>query len=320
MARPPAMNMVILGKLKSIADANGNKTSFEYDNRGLLSSESDALDNTIHYTYDGNYNLLSEKNANGDITAYTYDAFNRVKSRACQENTDIFTYDNVGNMLTASNDDISISYTYGSRNRLLSKTIDNWGKAISYTYDNVGNRTSMTDPEGNITNYSYNLNNRLTSLTNQLGATTFSMDIMGRLIQQNNPNGTYSTYTYDDAGQWIGVSHFDAMANAISGYTYTYDNHGNRLTTTDDNAMVRQHFYDDLNRLDSVIYGNGDTGAYGFDDVGNRVLFRENGLPTSYSYNEGNQIENAGAISYFFDKNGNMEGKTEGGRYHLLSV
>ena len=83
-------------------------------------------------------------------------------------NTDHFAYDAAGNITNMYNNDISISYSYDALNRLIQKTIDNWNKTISYTYDKAGNRTSMTDPDGGNTHYTYDANNRLTSIQNPL--------------------------------------------------------------------------------------------------------------------------------------------------------
>ncbi|MEK7257625.1 MAG: RHS repeat-associated core domain-containing protein, partial [Bacteroidota bacterium] len=301
------------GNLASITDANGNTTSYEYDTRGLLITETDELGNAFSYTYDGNYNVLSKTDANGDVTTYTYDALDRILSRTYLENTDLFTYDQMGNLVNASNDDISISYTYDGRNRLLSKTVGTWGKTVNYAYNNAGNRISMTDPSGSITTYIYDGNNRLTSLTNNLGTTTFTLDAAGRVIQQNNPNGTYSTYNYNDAGQWTGASHFNAANAMLSSYVYTYDDHGNRLNMTDHNGVVRQHFYDEFSRLDSVNYGNGNTETFDFDDAGNRIMRRENGVPETYTYNVANHLQSVSSFNYIFDDNGNMTGKIESG-------
>ena len=56
---------------------------------------------------------------------------------------------------------------------------------------------------------------------------------------------------------------------------YGYDNIGNRLTNqvSDHNGVIRteQYSYDELSRLTSVNYGDGQTQTYSFDPMGNRL-------------------------------------------------
>ena len=59
----------------------------------------------------------------------------------------------------------------------------------------------MTDSDPGVASYQYDSTNRLTSLTTPFDETTdFTYDALGRLTRQDNENGTYSTWTFDDAG------------------------------------------------------------------------------------------------------------------------
>ena len=72
--------------------------------------------------------------------------------------------------------------------------------------------------------------------------------------------------TKNAQGQWI--------PSPLSGNQYAYDRVGQRVTNAiaDNNgARTEQYGYDELNRLKTVDYGDGQTQSYAFDAMGNRL-------------------------------------------------
>ena len=301
------------GQLKSIVDGNGNAMHYTHDVRGLLTEERDGQGNTTTYTYDGNENILSQTNPDGISINYTYDPLDRMTSRSYPENTDVFSYDQMGNLINTGNDNINVSYAYDERNRLIQKSINSWGKTISYDHNPAGNRTLMVDPDGGQTTYTYDANNRLSTMTNALGTTTMTYDSVGRLTRQDNANGTYSTYFTNNAHRLEQINHYNSSNALISSYDYAFDNQGNRLSRMDHNSVTDTYFYDGGNRLDSVSYGNGNTASFTYDAAGNRSTCTENGMTQSYAYDASNHLVSAGNTNYAFDLKGNLIEKSENG-------
>ncbi|MEO0582462.1 MAG: RHS repeat-associated core domain-containing protein [Bacteroidota bacterium] len=300
-----------VGNLTQMTDANGHISTFSYNGDNLLVEESDPEGNTVQYTYDSNRNLIQKIDPNGQVTTYTYDALNRLTGRSYPGNSETFVYDAEGNLTSATNNDVTMLFTYDALNRLTSKTLSNWGKSISYTYDDADNRTSMTDPDGGVTQYQYDGNNRLTQLTDPSGNTTaFTYDAAGRMTQQTNGNGTYVQYYYDDADRVDSIVHREASGNVLLRYSYTYDARGNRLSMTDLNG-THSYSYDGSYRLDSVRYPNGDTEYFMYDGTGNRTQLVENGIGTQYTYDAADRLEAAGSASFTFDNNGNMTSRDD---------
>jgi RHS repeat-associated protein len=98
---------------------------------------------------------------------------------------------------------------------------------------------------------------------------------------------------------------------------YTYDNAGQRLTnqitSSDGTNRTETYTYDEINRLKSVNYGDGQTQSYTFDAMGNRTQKTDSISGTeSYGYNNANMLLSRGASSYTNDLNGNT--LTGGGR------
>ena len=69
----------------------------------------------------------------------------------------------------------------------------------------------MVDQDGFTTNYSYDTLGRLKSLTDGTGANiiTYTYDNVGRLNREDNGNGTYTTYSYDLAGQLLSLVNYE---------------------------------------------------------------------------------------------------------------
>lgn len=61
-----------------------------------------------------------------------------------------------------------------------------------------------------------------------------------------------------------------------------------------------------LYRLSAVTYPNGDTQSYTYDPMGNRLTKVHNGTPTSYTYDDADQMTAAGGVTYGYDNNGNQ--------------
>lgn len=300
--------------LIGITNANGNTTSFNYNNLNLVATEIDPMGFRTTYEYDPNGNLISKLDANGVTTSYSYDALNRLISRTYPEGSDHYEYDANGNLTRCYNNHIDYRFTHDNLNRLLSKTVQPWGKTISYTYDAVGNRTSMTDPDGGITIYQYDDNQRLTSLSNPFGqTTTFVYDNAGRMTRQNNANGTYAVYVYDMSDNLERLTHYKSNGDTLAFLVYTYDSVGYR-TSMHDLQGLHTYRYDEVGRLVHVTYGNGDTGDYTYDGSGNRTSLIKNGRDTTlYGYDAEDKILFAGGTTFEFNRNGNMVEKVDGG-------
>jgi len=294
--------------LVAITDANGHTTRFGYDARNLLVEETDPLGNKTTYTHDGNGNVLTKTDPNGQTTNYAYDALNRLIRKSYLGNTDNYTYDANGNLTHCSNKNVSIRLTYDGLNRLKGKTIENWGKSVQYAYDKNGNRTSMTDPDGGVTTYEYDANDRLTRITSPSGQARFLYDTGGRITELQHHNGSRIRYTYDAANRLVTLLNRRDDNSVIADFSYTYDANGNRLTENLQPAGIFSDYgYDGDNRLVSVNSpAAGLNDIFSFDSTGNRASLVRNGAATTYTYDAGDRLQQAGAAVFQYDPNGNQ--------------
>ena len=171
--------------------------------------------------------------------------------------------------------------------------------SVSYTYDNNGNLTKVTDTNGGVTNYTY--------------------DALNQVKTKNLPNGAESTYTYYKNG-WLTQREETSIGASKQSYTYEYDKNGNRTKETkvsSGTTETTRYTYDVLNQLTSVVDKKG-TRNYAFDEFNNRTIKEEIGKETTqYTYNNLNQlvetVQGATVTTYDYDKRGNIAEVEENG-------
>jgi YD repeat-containing protein len=154
----------------------------------------------------------------------------------------------------------------------------------------------MNTPDSRTLTYTYDFNNLLTQIaTTDLGNFAFAYDANNRRTTRTLPNGTVSTYSYDDASRLTGIQ-TTKNATTIDSSTYTMDYVGNRLTKTQNSAIV-DYTYDNIYRLTNA----SPTGTtqqqenYTYDQVGNRQTSGNQQVPQNaatkqYTYDDENRL------------------------------
>jgi len=161
------------------------------------------------------------------------------------------------------------------------------------TYDGMGNRLSVTDPNGKQTSYAYDDVDRLEIETDPLSHVTgFGYDRNDNRISATDAEGVVTSFEYDALGRLTAV-----VENYRPGFTpnheinvrteYAYDAAGNRRTIRDGNTHTTTFTYDDLRRLTGESDALGHAWAYGYDEAGNRVsILDADGFTTVFGYDD----------------------------------
>jgi RHS repeat-associated protein len=292
----------------SLTDRDGHTTTYQYDVQNRLSRTTDALGDTTSTTYDGVGNRLTTTDANGHTTTYTYDALNR-PARMTDAAGDVTQYQYDGGTLptcpsptcgaTPGSNKVTLDidpdsnytyYVYDALDRRIDmvRKVGSDADAITpsdavtaYTYDAVGNRLTLTEPDGNTTTYRYDANNRRIQETNAAGdVTSTTYDGVGNVIATTAPNSDVATNTYDNVNRLTQVSD---SAGLVS--TYTYDAQGNRLSRGDGNGNTTAYTYDAVNRLITATDPLGRVTTAQYDSVGNETgVTDRDGNTTTYTY------------------------------------
>ncbi|MBI5047654.1 MAG: hypothetical protein HZB54_01700, partial [Deltaproteobacteria bacterium] len=263
-------------RLTNITDSNARTTTYQYDAVGNKISMTMPDATIINYTYDQN-NRLTRINANtlsfaftydnlqrrttllypNDITAnYTYDALSRLTNLIYKTSNNstidsfAYTYDSIGNKLTAIDIVGNHQYQYDPTYQLLSADHTNIPDE-NYTYDPTGNRlTTTVDTANRLTEdanhtYTYDNNGNLIRKTHKTTGiiTQYTYDYENRLININLPLGITAEYKYDPFGRRIEKKITDASGTKT--YTYTYDNEDIILETltTNNQQMTTKYIH-----------------------------------------------------------------------------
>jgi RHS repeat-associated protein len=203
------------------------------------------------------------------------------------------------------------------------------------------NRYASVDVSVPVVNsaHTYDAASRLTRMLHQQGANVISnqawvYDAVARITQFASTDGT-SAYTYDNTDQVTAVDHsyqtdeaylYDANGNrrntgyatttnnrlqSAAGYTYTYDNEGNRLKRTK-TTEVTDYTWDYRNRLTKVETKSGTTvtksASYIYDVFDRRIgrSMYPDGLPTIPPVAERRFVYDRDHILLSFDNNNNL--------------
>jgi YD repeat-containing protein len=321
-----------LGRMQA-ATRGGSTTEITYDYAGRKISMNDPDMGVWTYSYDALGNLKIQTDARNCVLNMNYDQLNRLtgksSSGSCgsQLNT-TYTYDQGTNgvghrtsMTDASGS--TTAWTYDARGRVIQETKNIPGFTpflTSWTYNLANMPITMTYPDGEVLNYTYNSQMLLNSMSGiNSYITSSNYDDVGRMTNRQLGNGltqTYSYYQWDEAAlvdnQSIaqGGRLKSTSVGTIQSLGYIYDAAGNIRTITDAIDGETQSFsYDSLNRLVSATATNGSapySETYGYNNLTGNL---ENKGGVSLEYNDPlhrHAATNAGGNTYSYDSNGNM--------------
>ena len=245
--------------------------------------------------FDGDGNVVQRMDANGSSTYSSYDPLGRqvtndrplslVGATPAITATTILSYN--ATELTSARDPQgnTTQYQYDAAGRL-TRRADAAGEVQQYGYDNQDNATGITLGDGttatSIVARTFNAANQLATqiLSGQNLATplttTYSYDLRGNLVRQQQPAGNVTFWGYDLADQLV-ADELDPNSPNLPSHahqeTFGYDAAGLRVAATDFGGKLTQASYDGDGRQIGQVDGSGGpapiTSAASFDPSGN---------------------------------------------------
>lgn len=310
------------GRISQLTDSIGNTTTFTYDGNGNMASVTDPLGRIWTFTYDPNHLLLSMTDPRSGSTTNSFDSSNRVVKQvdpAGRTTTWSYSGDPTSSAgaTTTITDPRGVQTSYAYSNLELTSVTRGVGTSAAatttYAYDPATlGRTSISNPNGNVTHNTYDGRGDLTSTTDPSGSVThYTYDEQGDLLTTTDPLGTTTTYIYDPAGNLLSKStplsgggtatwSYTHGSGATAGETlsstnpagktttYGYDSAGNQTSIQDPLGKQTSSTYDRGGRLLTSITPNGNKTTYAYDASGELTRITDPlGKATNYTYDRG---------------------------------
>ena len=316
-------------------------TSMTYDVAGRVSASTDPKSQSSSFTFNGVGQPLVATLPD-ETVSYGYGTNGRTESVTDGRGATYLAYESGNDRVSSVTDPVTgaISYTYGLSGQRLTMSLPG-GDTWHYSYSGGGPGTPQQMAPKDDPNSVTPMLRKITD--DQSRVVNYYMDQFGRLSevrgdQSYDGGGSLvgyldTTYQYDAAsGTTLGHGWLAEVSNSwhyydmtgwhstvLSQNDYSHDPAGNRSENDVSNSggLVRSELYgyNELNRLTSVNYGDGETQTYSFDPMGNRLSKSDTTTSTvteSYSYNNANMLLTRGSNSYTNDADGNT--LTGGGR------
>jgi RHS repeat-associated protein len=279
-------------RIVATVQADGSRTTVEYDGNGKPLKSCDALnrctlqqynargelaktsypDGTFESSiYDENGNAVAHTDRGGRTTKMVYDVANRLVETIAPDATP-----------GTDSDNPRTRSEYDAAGRMTA-SINERGARTEYGYDAAGRRTSVKDALGHITTTAYDAAGQRTSVTDALGRTTrFVYDLAGRLTQTVYPDDTAfdddnprTSSEYDEVGRKI--AEVDELGRRKS---YTYDALGRMVAVTlpnpangqlDAGALITRFVYDEAGNKTQQIDALGRITRWEYDVMGRQT-------------------------------------------------
>jgi RHS repeat-associated protein len=252
------------GRVTSQKGADGLITSFEYNHRGWMTTArvqgaGGGSDRTTHTEYWPTGLTKRVTQPDGSFVSYRYDAAHRLIEVIDNVGNSIeYVLDNAGNRVAENTHDAAGVLTrtqsriFNQRGELATQA-DASANPIDFAYDGNGNKVSVTDALGRVTDYAYDALNRVARSRQDVGGigaqSQFKYDPLDNLTEVIDPKGLKTTYARNGFGDVLTQVSPDTGTT-----TFTYDSAGNVLTRTDARGVTANYSYDALGRATAVTF------------------------------------------------------------------
>ncbi|WP_233902915.1 putative Ig domain-containing protein [Stieleria maiorica] len=303
------------------------------------------------FAYDGEGNQIEMIDRNGRRREFDYDHSGRLtEERWYNEaehstdplalvNTLAFTYDALGNMLTAQDVNSHYVHTYDALNRLTSVdnnpegTLDLPRVILTYQYDAQGNVIETQDDAGVTVASEYDERNRLAirrwydadvPTSEDPDVDPVRVDFLYTAAGRESDVFRYSDLdsdpanlvgrterTYDTTGKSNLLTHLNATDELLAGYDYDYDFSGLLVheARTHQETQYEQtidYQYDLTGQLTFADFDTQDDEHYEYDANGNRTHSIVGTEERTYTTDTANQLKSDGIYNYEYDGEGNQ--------------
>ncbi|MGE0265473.1 MAG: DUF6531 domain-containing protein [Candidatus Obscuribacterales bacterium] len=292
------------GQVLTRTDETGIVTKFNYDSttEKLTSVVHDEgtgrLNLTTSFGYDSVGNITSVTDPNGNTTFYTVDSLRRTTEVAAPSPWSYVS-----------------QYVYDDNNRLTTvkrqtgNVSDPW-QTTSWTYTDSGKVATVTDPDGEVTTFSYDSVDRLWKVTDaEARVKEVTFDDLSRVVTVKEAGTTVATYDYSDNGL---MSLFtDARGKDTS---FEYDGFDRRKKVIFEDSSYNEWTYNANSLITNFRTRAADDIGFSYDEVGRMTQRTAPSLsPVSFEYDLAGRVTLVSAspgIEFGYDTAGRLTSET----------
>ena len=300
----------------TVHNADGSQEVYVHDQRARLVQRIDPDGATHFKSYDDQGRLTVEQDPMGAVTAYQYDDAGRL-------------------VALFPGDDEPTSYEHDNGFVRVVRR----GEAVwKYERNEQGDVTRRTDPDGEVTDYSYNKHGQLTGVWYpDHSCHRLVWNERGQLLEEQLPNGGIKRYRYDDLGRQVACEdehgaltqyHWDCVGRLIrlvlpggGCREFSYNPYGKIIAERDELGHVTRYEYaDGLHLISRRLNADGTQVKYRYDNARLLLTEIENEAGETYQldYHPNGLIRQETGFdgqrtAYAYDLNGNLLEKTEYG-------
>ncbi|HFU1556609.1 TPA: type IV secretion protein Rhs, partial [Citrobacter amalonaticus] len=270
---------------------DGLQNRQEYDVQGRLTAEILRDGSTTRYVYADPHSEYpsATEDATGSRKQMTWSRYGQLLTFTdCSGYRARYEYDRFGQVTALHQEEGLSQYrAYDDRGRLVSQK-NAQGHETRYEYSIAGDLMAVTGPDGVRTETQYDAAGHPVSTTTGGLTRRVEYDAAGRVTQLTNENGSHTTFTYDVLDRLVQEAGFDGRTQR-----YQYGITG-QLIRSEDESLVTLWHYDASDRLTYRTVN---------DEEAERWQYNEHGWLAEVSHlSDGHRV----AVQYEYDKQGRM--------------
>lgn len=319
-------------RLASETRPSGVAWSYEYDAVGHLESRHASSGESVSFSWNTGDELVAMDDSTG-TTGYQYDAGGDLSDITFPDGSSVrYERDLLGRVTAVTVEapasaPMTTTYGYDDAGRLVS-VADPLGGSTSWVYNAVGRPLSRSLPNGVVSQWTYDLRDRLSSVSHRradgvvLASAAYERSASGEPSRITFEDGSRVDLTYDAGLRLASERFFDAAGLLEEEITYTYDAAGNRLSRGDA-AGLSTYTYAPGQRLVGVDGPSPE--SYGYDADGRRTSMLRDGESWSLSFDAADRLSAVAeggmpVASYVHDGSARRVGATSQGIERRLLV
>ncbi len=280
------------GRIASITDSHGLKTTYAYNSEGRLATITDPSSQTLTFAYNGSNHITSVKDSTGREVKFAYSAAGDLET----------VTDALGGVT---------KYAYDAQHRITSITDPRSNVILKNVYNGEGKITEQEDGLGHLWKLEYKPSETIVTEP-EGGKRKYGFDGQDRVVSETDQLGHTTTTAYDEAGNVREV-----MQPGGAKWTLGHDAAGNLTSVKDPEGGEREYEYNAQNRPIAFTDARGNTWSYEWSKAGDleKIEDPESG-ETTFTYNESGQPltkidPNEHKAEFSYDSRGNVLSETD---------